>query len=69
VPFFFDGAPHIADDCGKGAKAPLPTQICDFLATCDGLGPVRAFTQIGDSELPRSIVRLVEEIAGDVGGL
>jgi transcriptional regulator with XRE-family HTH domain len=68
VPFFFDGAPHIADDCGKGAKAPLPSYVCDFLATSEGLALVRAFMQIGDSELRRSIVRLVEEIVGDVGG-
>jgi transcriptional regulator with XRE-family HTH domain len=67
VPFFFDGAPELAGHVGKGAKAPLPACIADFLATSDGLALVRAFMRIGDSELRRSIVRLVEEIAGDVG--
>ena len=68
VPFFFDGAPHIAGHFEKGAKAPLPAHIPDFLATSNGLALVRAFMQIGDSELRRSIVCLVEEIVGDVGG-
>ena len=42
--------------------------IPDFLATSDGLALVRAFMQIGDSALRRSIVRLVEDIVGDMGG-
>ena len=67
VPFFFDGAPELAGHVGKGAKAPLPAYIADFLATSDGLALVRACMRIGDSELRRSIVRLVEEIVGDVG--
>ena len=66
--FFFDGAPAIAGHVGKGAKAPLPAYISDFLATSDGLALVRAFMRIGDSELRRSIVRLVEEIVGDAVG-
>jgi transcriptional regulator with XRE-family HTH domain len=65
VQFFFDGAPELAGHVGKGAKAPLPVYIADFLATSDGLALVKAFMQIGDSELRRSIVRLVEEIVGD----
>jgi transcriptional regulator with XRE-family HTH domain len=65
VPFFFDGAPHIAGQVGKGVEGPLPAYIPDFLATSDGLALVKAFMQIGDSELRRSIVRLVEEIVGD----
>jgi transcriptional regulator with XRE-family HTH domain len=68
VQFFFDGAPEIAGHVGKGAEAPLPAYIADFLATSDGLALVKAFMQIGDTELRRSIVRLVEEIVGDVGG-
>jgi hypothetical protein len=46
----------------------LPAYISDFLATSDGLALVRAFMRIGDSELRRSIVRLVEEIVGDAVG-
>jgi transcriptional regulator with XRE-family HTH domain len=67
VPFFFDGAPEIPGYVGKGANAPLPAYIAEFLATSDGLALVKAFMQIGDSKLRRSIVRLVEEIVGDVG--
>jgi hypothetical protein len=64
VPFFFDGAPEIAGRAGKGAaKAPLPVYVSDFLATSDGLALVKAFTQIGDAKLRRSLVHLVEEIA------
>ena len=43
VQFFFDGAPAIAGHVGKGAKAPLPAYISDFLATSDGLALVRTF--------------------------
>ena len=68
VPFFFDGAPQIAGHSGKGAKAPSPAYVSDFLATSDGLALVKAFMQIGHSELRRCIVRLVEEIVGDLGG-
>ena len=68
VPFFFDGAPHIAGQVGKGVEAPLPAYIPDFLATSDGLALVKAFMQINHSELRRSIVRLVEAIVGDAGG-
>jgi transcriptional regulator with XRE-family HTH domain len=63
VPFFFDGAPHVAGQVGKGVEAPLAAYIPDFLATSDGLALVKAFMQIGDSELRRSIVRLVEDMA------
>jgi transcriptional regulator with XRE-family HTH domain len=66
VPFFFEGAP----DAGRGQSAvqatgdaPSPSYLTDFLATSDGLALVKAFMKIGDRELRRSIVRLVEEIA------
>ena len=65
VPFFFEGAPQIAGYSGKGAKAPSPAYVSDFLANADGLKLVRAFTQIGDAQLRRSLVRLVEEIVGE----
>ena len=68
VPFFFDGAPHIAGQVGKGVEAPSPAYISDFLATSDGLALVKAFMQINQSELRRSIVRLVEAIVGDAAG-
>ena len=68
VPFFFDGAPHIAGHVGKGAKLRCPPTSPIFSPHPTGLALVRAFMQIGDSALRRSIVRLVEEIVGDVSG-
>jgi transcriptional regulator with XRE-family HTH domain len=56
VPFFFDGAPQMADRVGKGAEALSPAYVSDFLANADGLKLVRAFTQISDAKLRRSLV-------------
>ena len=63
VPFFFDGAPQ-SGYSAKGAIAPSPAYVSDFLANSDGLKLVRAFTQIGDAKLRHCVVRLVEEIVG-----
>jgi hypothetical protein len=38
--------------------------VSDFLATTDGLALIKAFTQIKDAKLRRSIVDVVKEIAG-----
>src|SRR3984893_6744382 len=62
VSFFFDGAPKMAGHVPKGAEAPSPAFVTDFLASSDGLKLVGAFTQIGDAKLRRSIVLLVEGI-------
>jgi len=62
VPFFFEGAPQIAGHVRKGAEAPSPAYVSDFLANSDGLRLVRAFTQIGDAKLKRSLVRFVAEV-------
>jgi len=60
VPFFFEGLPD-----GAGAPdAPPPSYVSDFLATTDGLNLTKAFTRIPSAQLRRSIVNLVEEIAG-----
>jgi transcriptional regulator with XRE-family HTH domain len=67
VPFFFEGAPQIAGRVGKGAAAPSPAYVADFLADADGLKLVRAFTEISDAKLRRSLVRLVEQIVGEDG--
>jgi transcriptional regulator with XRE-family HTH domain len=63
--FFFEGAPHIAGPVHQGAKESSPAYISDFLANPDGLKLVKAFTQIGDAQLRRSLVHLIEELAGD----
>jgi transcriptional regulator with XRE-family HTH domain len=62
VTFFFEGAPGQPRIDGK---APSPAYVSDFLATSDGLALTKAFMQIKDAKLRRSIVNIVEEIAGD----
>jgi transcriptional regulator with XRE-family HTH domain len=63
IPFFFDGAPQqSARSQGKGES---PNYVNDFLATDDGLTLTKAFMQIEDAKLRRSIVHLVEQLAGD----
>ena len=52
----------------KGAEAPSPGYVSDFLASSDGVKLARAFTQIGDAKLRRCIVSLVEEIVDGVSG-
>jgi len=66
VPFFFEGAPQMAGHVKKGATFPSPAYVSDFVASSDGLKLVRAFTQISDAKLRHSLVRLVEQIVGDV---
>jgi hypothetical protein len=39
--------------------------VTDFLATTDGLALVKAFTQINDPRLRRSIVTMVKTIANE----
>ena len=62
VPFFFDGAPQMADHVAKGAAAPSPAYVSGFLADSGGLRLVRALTHISDPALRRSVVRFVEQI-------
>jgi transcriptional regulator with XRE-family HTH domain len=64
IPFFFEGAPRVGGSVHKDANAPSPAYVSDFLANTDGLKLVKAFTQIEDASLRRSVVRLVEGIAG-----
>jgi transcriptional regulator with XRE-family HTH domain len=61
VEFFFEGAPGQLKADGK---APSPAYVSDFLATSDGLALTKAFMQIKNAKLRRSIVNVVEEIAG-----
>ena len=61
VTFFFEGAPGQSKLDGS---APSPAYVTDFLATSDGLALTKAFMQIKDAKLRRSIVNVVEEIAG-----
>jgi transcriptional regulator with XRE-family HTH domain len=64
VSFLFEGGPTSTtggDGFGEGTS---PAYVSDFLATSEGLALTRAFTRITDSKLRRSIVDLVEQIAG-----
>jgi transcriptional regulator with XRE-family HTH domain len=65
VPFFFEGAPHLPGQSKGNGAAPSPSYVTDFLASSDGLALTKAFTLIKEVKLRRSIVNLVEEIAGD----
>ena len=62
VTFFFDGAP---DQSKSNGSAPSSDYVSEFLTTSDGLALVKAYTQIKDAKMRRSIVNLVEEIAGE----
>lgn len=64
VAFFFEGAPTPNSDGHTAGmqEAPSPAYISDFLATSDGLALIKAFSQIPDSKLRRSIVDLVAAI-------
>jgi transcriptional regulator with XRE-family HTH domain len=65
VPFFFEGAPHLPGQSNGNGAAPSPAYVTDFLASSDGLTLTKAFMRIKEVKLRRSIVNLVEEIAGD----
>jgi transcriptional regulator with XRE-family HTH domain len=67
IKFFFEGAPHVPgqDDAQTGASS--PQFVSDYLATPDGLKLTKAFMQIPNAKLRRSIVNLVEAIAGPEG--
>ena len=62
VTFFFEGTPGQSKLDGK---APSPAYVSNFLATSDGLALTKAFMRIKDAKLRHSIVKTVEEIAGN----
>jgi transcriptional regulator with XRE-family HTH domain len=62
IPFLFEGLPPGKGDM-RSPPAPFPTYVSDFLASADGLSLAKAFLQIKQPGLRRSIVHLVEEIA------
>jgi transcriptional regulator with XRE-family HTH domain len=65
VPFFFEGAPHVPGQHKGNGAAPSPAYATEFLASSDGLALTKALMRIKKPGLRRSIVGLVEEIAGD----
>ena len=58
-PFFFEGGPEQSKTV---SHTPMPDYASEMLATKDGVGLVRAFTQIRSATLRRAIVHLVEEL-------
>jgi transcriptional regulator with XRE-family HTH domain len=64
VEFFFEGAPHARGQHDPQTNAASPQYVSDYLATKDGLQLTKAFMQIPDPKLRRSIVKLVDQIAG-----
>ena len=65
VPFFFEGAPHLAGQPKGNGNVQSPAHVSEFLATSDGLALTKAFMRIKEQRLRRRIVDLVEEIVGD----
>jgi transcriptional regulator with XRE-family HTH domain len=62
--FFFEGVPQARDQPHPQTDAPYPQYVSEYLATPDGLHLTKAFMQITNAKLRRSIVNLVEQIAG-----
>jgi len=65
VAFFFEGAPRLGADTKSFSGAPAPTFVSEFMATSDGLALMKAFSDIRNAKLRRSIVHLVEQIAAE----
>lgn len=66
IPFFFDGAPHLPGQQKQSdVHALSPDYVTAFLASADGLTLTLAFTRIKDSIIRRSIVDLVQKLAGE----
>jgi transcriptional regulator with XRE-family HTH domain len=63
VEFFFEGLPHLRGPHRAETGSAIPQYVSDYLATSDGLHLTKAFTQITDAKLRRSIVKLIEELA------
>jgi transcriptional regulator with XRE-family HTH domain len=63
IEFFFNGVPHERGQPHAQTDAPFPQHVSDYLATPDGLHLTKAFMQIPNAKLRRSIVNLVEQIA------
>src|SRR6201992_4133416 len=64
VSFLFAGGTTAVATSEGYSEGTSPAYVSDFLATSEGLALTRAFTRIGDAKLRRSIVDLVEQIAG-----
>ena len=60
ISFFFEGAPGLSYVSDESSG-----YVFDFLATSEGLALTKAYMQIQNAKLRRSIVDLVKQIAGE----
>src|SRR6266699_776948 len=67
VEFYFEGVPNASRPHGSNGSALSMAQIDDFVSDSNGLRLIEAFMRIDNAALRRSIVMLVQEIAGDDG--
>ena len=63
VESFFEGLPHEPGQRHSPTDAPDAQYVADYLATADGLQLTKAFMQIPNAKLRRSIDNLVEQLA------
>jgi hypothetical protein len=63
--FFFEGAPNASAPHGSHGSELSLAQIDDFVSGSNGLRLMRAFMRIGNADLRRRLVMLVQEIADD----
>jgi transcriptional regulator with XRE-family HTH domain len=66
ISFFFEGLPS-SGGASKDAAEPWTSEITAFLSTTDGIRLSGAFTEITQRRLRRSILELVDAIAGPEG--
>ena len=66
VAYFFEGAPNASAPHGSNGSALSMAQIDDFVSDSDGLRLIGAFMRIDNAAVRRRIVKLVEQIAGDL---
>jgi transcriptional regulator with XRE-family HTH domain len=62
--FFFEGAPNTHRQPDGHGDTLSCAYVSEFLATSDGLALTKAFVQIKEPAIRRSIVLLVKEVAG-----
>jgi transcriptional regulator with XRE-family HTH domain len=63
VDCFFDGAPRVAGSVRKNKQAVSMDYVDAFFAGAEGKALARAFLQIKDSTVRRSIIHMVEALA------
>src|SRR5499427_3366955 len=63
--FFFEGAPNALAPHDSSGNALSMAEVNDFISDSNGLRLIGAFMRIDNAALRRSIVMLVQEIAGD----